>query len=148
MIRSVRLVSLVAVLASALACGKDSSTPTAPTVNVPFTTTDLRVGTGVEATNGRRATVNYTGWLYSTTGTDNKGTQFDSSLTAGRSPFAFVVGGGQVIAGWDRGVVGMRVGGARRLIIPPELGYGSAGSGSTIPPNSTLVFDIDLLSVQ
>lgn len=148
MIRSVRLVSLVAVLASALACGKDSSTPTAPTVNVPFTTTDLRVGTGVEATNGRRATVNYTGWLYSTTGTDNKGTQFDSSLTAGRSPFAFVVGGGQVIAGWDRGVVGMRVGGTRRLIIPPELGYGSAGSGSTIPPNSTLVFDIDLLSVQ
>ncbi len=133
--------------AGASACGKDS--PTAPSTGqsagVPFTSTDLRVGTGAEATNGRRVTVNYTGWLYAAGAADNKGTQFDTS--AGRGPFSFLLGGGGVIAGWERGVVGMRVGGQRRLIIPPELGYGTAGSGP-IPGNATLVFDIELLSVQ
>jgi FKBP-type peptidyl-prolyl cis-trans isomerase len=143
-----RLAAITALLASALACSKDSTTSPSPSVNVPFTTTDLRVGSGAEAANGRRVTVNYTGWLYSTAAADNKGTQFDSSLTAGRTPFAFVVGGGQVIAGWDRGVVGMRVGGTRRLVIPPDLGYGATGAPPAIPGNSTLIFDIDLLSVQ
>jgi FKBP-type peptidyl-prolyl cis-trans isomerase FkpA len=114
--------------------------------SAPYSSTDLRVGTGTEATSGKRVTVNYTGWLYSTSGTNNKGTQFDSSV--GKSPFVFVLGAGQVITGWDRGVVGMKVGGSRRLVIPPELAYGSAGAGGVIPPNATLVFDIDLLDVQ
>lgn len=90
-------------------------------------------------------TVNYTGWLYDSTKTDNKGTQFDTSI--GRGPFPFTLGVGQVIKGWDQGVVGMKVGGSRRLIIPPDLGYGAAGNGP-VPGNATLVFDIDLLTVQ
>ena len=140
--------ALAATLAlSVAACGGGGgSTPTSPSLNVPFSTTDLRVGTGTEATNGRRVTVNYSGWLYSTSATDNKGTLFDTSI--GRTPFAFTLGGGQVIAGWDRGVAGMRVGGQRRLVIPPDLGYGSTGAGSTIPPNATLIFDVELLGVQ
>lgn len=127
-------------------CGGDDS-PTGPAVNVPYSATDLKVGTGAEATNGKSLTVNYTGWIYSTTAVDNKGTQFDSSLTPGRTPFPFVLGSRQVIAGWEQGVPGMRVGGSRRLVIPPSLGYGSQANGQ-IPGNSTLVFDIDLLSVQ
>lgn len=144
-ITSFALVLMLA--AGASACGGGSDSPTAPSANVPFTQTDLRVGTGAEATNGRRVTVNYSGWLYAAGAVDNKGSLFDSSLSAGRTPFVFLVGGSQVIAGWDRGVVGMRVGGQRRLIIPPDLGYGAAGSGP-IPGNATLVFDIELLSVQ
>ncbi|MGE0361824.1 MAG: FKBP-type peptidyl-prolyl cis-trans isomerase [Vicinamibacterales bacterium] len=120
------------------------NTPTPLTV--PFSTTDLRVGTGVDAQTGRTVTVNYTGWLYSSTAADNKGAQFDTSL--GRGPFEFTIGASQVIRGWDRGVPGMRVGGRRKLVLPPEDAYGSAGSGNTIPPNATLVFEIDLLTVQ
>ena len=90
--------------------------------------------------------MNYTGWLYDPTQPEQKGRQFDTST--GRGPFTFVVGTGSVIPGWDLGVAGMRVGGQRRLIIPPDLGYGSAGAGSAIPPNATLVFDIELLEVQ
>lgn len=132
------------------ACGGGGNdSPTSPTpppsLGIPFSSTDMRVGTGAEALNGRRATVNYTGWLYSTTAAENKGTQFDSSY--GRTPFAFLVGAGTVIRGWDQGVVGMRVGGQRRLIIPPELGYGTNGSGA-IPGNATLLFEIELLAVQ
>ena len=110
-----------------------------------FSSTDLRTGTGTEATSGRTVTVHYTGWLYAAGASDNKGTQFDTS--AARGPFAFVLGARQVIAGWDQGVAGMRVGGMRRLVIPPNLGYGSTANGP-IPGNSTLVFDIELLSVQ
>ncbi|HEY2907084.1 MAG TPA: FKBP-type peptidyl-prolyl cis-trans isomerase [Vicinamibacterales bacterium] len=128
-------------------CGACGSSDTAPTVNVPFSSVDLKVGTGATAAAGQTLTVNYTGWLYDASKTDNKGTQFDSSLSAGRTPFQFVLGAGQVIKGWDQGLVGMKIGGSRRLIIPPDLGYGSSGSGP-IPPNATLVFDIDLLSAQ
>ena len=129
------------------ACGGSSSSPTAPTVDVPFSQTDLVVGTGTEAVNGRRLTVNYTGWLYDPNVAGNKGTQFDSS--AGKDPLTFTLGVGGVILGWDRGVPGMRVGGQRRLVIPPGLGYGASGSGSgTVPPNATLIFDIELLAVQ
>ena len=140
--------TIVALLvASAAACSKDNPTSPSPSpsANVPFSSTDLRVGSGAEATNGRRVTVNYTGWLYAAGAADNKGTQFDTSI--GKAAFSFLLGGGNVIAGWDRGVVGMRVGGQRRLIIPPELGYGANGSGP-IPGNATLVFDIELLLVQ
>jgi len=90
--------------------------------------------------------VNYTGWLYSNSASENKGRPFDTS--AGRGAFAFTLGTGRVIRGWDQGLPGMRVGGRRRLVIPPELGYGAAGSGTAIPPNATLVFEVELLSVQ
>ena len=137
---------LVASVVIAAGCGGGSASPTSPSQSgAPFSQTDLRVGTGTEATAGKRATVNYTGWLYDPAQPEQKGRQFDTST--GRGPFAFTLGAGQVIRGWDQGVVGMKVGGQRRLIIPPELAYGSQGSGSTIPPNATLVFDIELLEV-
>lgn len=110
-------------------------------------TTDLKEGTGAVATAGRPVSVHYTGWLYSETGTDNKGTKFDSSVDRGQ-PFQFGLGAGQVIPGWDQGVAGMKVGGQRRLVIPPALGYGSRGAGGVIPPNATLVFDVELLDVK
>lgn len=127
----------------AAACGGSS---TAPTPSAPFSSTDLTIGTGATATAGHAATVDYTGWLYDSSKPDYKGTQFDTSI--GRGPFTFTVGAGQVIRGWDQGVPGMRVGGVRRLIIPPDLAYGSAGANGVIPPNATLVFDITLLGVQ
>ena len=109
----------------------------------------LLVGLGAVSTTtiaGRTVTVNYTGWLYAPTQPEQKGQQFDSSI--GRAPFMFVVGAGRVIQGWDRGVPGMRVGGLRRLVIPPDLAYGAQGSPPSIPPNATLVFDVELLAVQ
>lgn len=124
---------------SVSACGGDS-TPTAPSANVPFSTVDVRVGTGAEARTGSRVTVNYSGYLYSASAAENKGTRFDSGT------LPFTVGTG-VIAGFSQGVIGMRVGGLRRVIIPPSLGYGSQAQGS-IPANSTLVFDIELVAVQ
>ena len=101
---------------------------------------DLTVGDGATATAGQSVLVHYTGWL-----TD--GTKFDSSLDRGE-PFEFNLGRGQVIAGWDQGVAGMQIGGKRKLTIPPELGYGSRGAGGVIPPNATLVFDVELLAVH
>ena len=98
------------------------------------------------ATSGQTASVNYTGWLYSEGAPDNKGKQFDSSI--GRGPFEFKLGSGQVIRGWDQGVQGMKVGGQRRLVLPPEFAYGSRGAGNVIPPNATLVFDVELLGVR
>jgi FKBP-type peptidyl-prolyl cis-trans isomerase FkpA len=100
---------------------------------------DLTVGDGAEATAGRTVSVHYTGWL-----TD--GQKFDSSRDR-NDPFAFVLGGGMVIKGWDEGVQGMKVGGVRRLTIPPQLGYGVRGAGGVIPPNATLVFEVELLDV-
>lgn len=145
--------SLFVLLATFTACsGNDvapSNTATADTGLSSITTlqtTDLVVGTGAEATTGRSLTVHYTGWLYKASAVDNKGTKFDSSLDRG-TPFTFTLGGGQVIQGWDQGVAGMRVGGQRRLVIPPSLGYGSRGQGS-IPGNATLVFDVQLLAVN
>lgn len=135
---------VVIALVCASACGSASTSPSA-SVSVSFSATDLTAGTGATAVAGRLVSVNYTGWLYDATKPENKGTQFDSSI--GRGLFSFTLGAGQVIAGWDQGVVGMKVGGKRRLIIPPSLGYGSAGAGP-IPGNSTLVFDVDLVAVQ
>ena len=134
---------LVAAFAVSGCGGGDSGggSPTAPSANVPFSTVDLRVGTGAEATVGRGATVRYAGWLYSTTAADNKGTQFDAGT------FPFTVGSG-VITGFSQGVQGMRVGGLRRVVIPPNLGYGAAGSPPSIPGNATLLFEIELLAVQ
>ena len=106
--------------------------------------TDTVAGTGAEATAGKTVQVHYTGWLY----TDGKkGAKFDSSLDRSQ-PFSFRLGGGEVIEGWDKGVAGMKVGGKRTLIIPPEQGYGAQGAGGVIPPNATLIFDVELLGVR
>jgi FKBP-type peptidyl-prolyl cis-trans isomerase len=106
---------------------------------------DLRDGTGAMVTSGQTATVHYTGWLYAEEAPDHKGASFDSSV--GRGPFSFKVGAGRVIRGWDQGVQGMKVGGHRRLVLPPEFAYGARGAGNAIPPNATLVFDVELLGV-
>src|SRR5688500_6748367 len=109
--------------------------------------TDEVVGRGNEAVAGRRVTVHYTGWLYDTTAADNKGKKFDSSRDRSE-PFTFRLGGGEVIRGWDEGVAGMKVGGRRTLTIPSDYGYGARGAGGVIPPNATLLFDVELLDVR
>jgi FKBP-type peptidyl-prolyl cis-trans isomerase FkpA len=141
-LRLVRLVVTLAVAATATAC---SDSPTSPTNYAPYSQTDLRVGTGGDAVNGRLLTVTYTGWFYGEARPDKKGPVFDTS--EGGEPFEFTLGVGEVIAGWDQGVFGMKVGGLRRLVIPPSLAYGSFRNGP-IPPNATLVFEIELLEVQ
>ncbi|MCX7245247.1 MAG: FKBP-type peptidyl-prolyl cis-trans isomerase [Burkholderiales bacterium] len=108
---------------------------------------DVLVGTGADATPGSNVSVHYTGWLYDPSAPNNKGKKFDSSLDRGQ-PFGFPLGGGRVIRGWDEGVAGMKVGGKRTLIIPPEMGYGANGAGGVIPPNATLLFDVELLGVK
>jgi FKBP-type peptidyl-prolyl cis-trans isomerase len=128
------------------ACSNEPTAPTQSTTvtsSAPYSQTDLVIGTGAVAGFGNRVAVGYTGWLDDSSKPDSKGTQFDTSQS-----FSFQIGIGQVIKGWEQGVVGMRVGGQRRLVIPPELAYGTAGSGVNIPANATLVFDITLLSVQ
>ena len=109
--------------------------------------TDVKVGTGAEAVAGKTVSVHYTGWLYDAVGSDIHGPQFDSSRDRGE-PFSFALGAGRVIKGWDQGVAGMKVGGQRTLVIPPELGYGARGAGGVIPPNATLVFDVELVGVR
>lgn len=101
---------------------------------------EVQVGTGAEAKSGQKVVVHYSGWL-------TNGKKFDSSLDRG-TPFEFNLGAGQVIRGWDQGVAGMKVGGKRKLTIPPTLGYGARGAGAAIPPNATLVFDVELLGVK
>jgi FKBP-type peptidyl-prolyl cis-trans isomerase FkpA len=110
-------------------------------------TEDTVTGAGNEAVSGRRVTVHYTGWLYDQTKADRKGPKFDSSRDRDE-PFEFRLGARQVIDGWDQGVAGMKVGGKRTLTIPPHMGYGSRGAGSDIPPNATLLFEVELLDVR
>ena len=142
MLRFITLSMTSLLLFAVAGCGGSSDAPTATTSSAPYSQTDLVAGFGVEATSGRNVTVSYSGWLYDTSRPDGKGNQFDSSAS-----FQFALGRGQVIAGWDRGVPGMKVGGQRRLIIPPDLAYGASGR-PPIPPNATLIFDITLLGVQ
>ncbi len=128
------------------ACGGGSGTPatTAPTA---LQMTDITVGSGATAATGTTLTVNYTGWLYDASAVNFHGTQFDSSVE--KAPFSFKLGSGQVIAGWDQGFAGMKVGGTRTLIIPSSLAYGSAGAGGgLIPANAALVFTLELLATQ
>jgi len=108
---------------------------------------DVKAGTGAEATSGQQVTVHYTGWLYDPSKPDRKGAKFDSSRDR-NEPFSFHLGGGEVIRGWDEGVAGMKVGGQRTLTIPSDMGYGARGAGGVIPPNATLLFDVELLDVK
>jgi FKBP-type peptidyl-prolyl cis-trans isomerase FkpA len=109
-------------------------------------TIDQKIGTGAEAKDGMQVTVHYTGWLYDDSAKDKHGAKFDSSRDHGE-PFSFMLGQGSVIAGWDQGVAGMREGGKRILLIPAALGYGARGAGDDIPPNASLVFEVELLKV-
>ena len=109
--------------------------------------TDNKLGDGAQAVAGQHVTVHYTGWLYDEAAPDNKGKKFDSSRDR-NDPFDFPLGAGHVIKGWDVGVEGMKVGGQRTLIIPANMGYGTRGAGGVIPPNATLVFDVELLGVN
>jgi peptidylprolyl isomerase len=141
--------ALVTALAGTLAAGAPT-TATAQTVGKTMTTpsglqiTDSTIGTGATPQPGQICVMHYTGWLYQN---GVKGKKFDSSLDRGQ-PFEFPLGKHQVIAGWDEGVASMKVGGKRTLIIPPELGYGARGAGGIIPPNATLMFDVELLDVK
>ena len=140
---------LVAALTGALAAGAPT-TAMAQTAGKTMTTasglkiTDSKIGTGATPQPGQICVVHYTGWLYKD---GVKGAKFDSSVDRGQ-PFEFPVGKHQVIAGWDEGVATMKVGGKRTLVIPPELGYGARGAGGVIPPNATLIFDVELLDVK
>jgi FKBP-type peptidyl-prolyl cis-trans isomerase FkpA len=107
---------------------------------------DVKIGTGKEAIAGSNVSVHYSGWLFDANAAKQHGAAFDSSV--GRGPFSFPLGAGRVIKGWDQGVAGMKVGGKRTLIIPAELGYGARGAGGVIPPNATLIFDVELLDVK
>jgi FKBP-type peptidyl-prolyl cis-trans isomerase FkpA len=135
------------------ACAQDKAAPAAASTadSAPAITAlvkkDTVVGKGKEAVSGKLVRVHYTGWLYEPGKPENKGTKFDSSVDRSE-PFVFPLGGGRVIKGWDEGVAGMKAGGKRTLIIPPEMGYGARGAGGVIPPNATLMFDVELLDVN
>jgi hypothetical protein len=135
----------VALAVVALAAAGCTGSPTEPTDYAPFSKIDIRVGDGATANTGNVVTVNYWGWLYDDAKPDKKGALFETSI--GSATFSFVLGAGQVITGWDEGLVGMNVGGLRRLILPPSKAYGAARNG-IIPPNATLVFEIELLGVE
>ncbi len=137
---------LPAPVAEAPPAAVPNPSPSTGTEAMPLQKTDLASGQGAEIKSGQTALVHYTGWLFDAGAPENKGKQFDSSV--GGEPFEFPLGAGAVITGWDQGVVGMQVGGKRRLVIPPEMGYGNRGAGGVIPPGATLVFDVELVEVR
>jgi FKBP-type peptidyl-prolyl cis-trans isomerase FkpA len=158
-----RPVFIVALLAAAVAGLAIAQSPgSAPEKSAPLSSTtmskfgakvtelqivDQKPGVGAEAVSGKAVFVHYTGWLYDPAAPDGHGAKFDSSLD--RSvPFGFFLGAGKVIKGWDEGIIGMKVGGKRTLVIPPSKGYGERGAGGVIPPNATLLFDVELLEVK
>jgi FKBP-type peptidyl-prolyl cis-trans isomerase FkpA len=134
------------VLATVLAACADPGPPPGGTI-AKFETIDQVVGSGAVATSGQDVVVHYTGWNYDSRVPNQRGEKFDSSLDR-HEPFTFLLGAGRVIRGWDEGVQGMRVGGKRILMIPPEYGYGRKGAGGVIPPNGSLVFEVELLEVR
>ena len=143
--------ALMVAMLAITGCKADSKTSTKETAMTQTGTElikkDTVIGEGREAEAGFNVTVHYTGWLYDPSKADGKGTKFDSSLDR-HEPFVFFLGGGQVIQGWDEGFAGMKVGGKRTLIIPPNMGYGAHGAGGVIPPNATLIFDVELLGIK
>lgn len=149
-----KLPAIVLALSSVvmIACSARDSAAGSPPANketpaVTLGIVDIKEGSGPAVTKGQTAVVHYTGWLYAEGAPDNKGRKFDSSRDRGE-PFGFDVGRGQVIAGWDQGVAGMKVGGQRRLTIPAELGYGARGAGGVIPGGATLIFDVELVRIE
>jgi peptidylprolyl isomerase len=147
--RSISKFFAIALAAATLTAATTMTTPTFALDNKTLTASGLtiidnKVGAGASPKIGQTAVVHYTGWLYQD---GKKGKQFDSSRTRGE-PFEFPLGQGKVIPGWDEGVETMKVGGRRTLIVPPQLGYGAAGAGGSIPPNSTLLFDVERLDVK
>jgi len=130
-----------------LSASDQTLTPTAESAMSELIKQDLETGTGPEILSGQTAIVHYTGWLHDPAKPEGKGRKFDSSRDRGET-FAFTLGGGEVIRGWDLGVAGMRVGGQRRLLIPAELGYGARGAGGVIPGGATLVFDVELTGIR
>ena len=141
------LLVFVCVIAASAACGSSTSPSGNDSGVTSLQSTDVKVGTGAEATSGKLVTVHYTLWLYSSSAADHRGTKVQSSRDPGGQPYTFALGTGVVIAGWDQGVPGMRVGGQRTLVIPPSLGYGNRAM-TGIPANSTLIFDIELLDAK
>jgi FKBP-type peptidyl-prolyl cis-trans isomerase len=149
---SLHLVLALAAAALPAAAQTPGAPPSTTSSNLSATVTelkkiDVKQGTGAEATAGRPVVVHYTGWLYEPSAVDGKGRKFDSSRDRG-VPFGFFLGAGKVIKGWDEGVQGMKTGGQRTLIIPPAMGYGSRGAGGVIPPDATLIFDVELIEVK
>jgi len=150
---AVAATAAAALAAAAVSAQATSSSPSSQTPSkLDATVTelkkiDVKQGTGPEATSGRAVIVHYTGWLHDPAAPENKGRKFDSSRDRG-VPFGFMLGAGRVIKGWDEGVAGMKVGGQRTLVIPPALGYGDRGAGGLIPPNATLIFDVELVEVK
>jgi FKBP-type peptidyl-prolyl cis-trans isomerase FkpA len=141
--RTIRLAFGSVLVATLAAWGCGSVTPVAPDqTTVQYSQVDLVTGSGAEAVSGSVVTVTYSGWLYSETAADHKGDSFGSGT------FSFTIGSGQIIPGFEQGVTGMKVGGMRRLTVPPSLAYGSQGNGSNIPPNAALVFDVTLNGIQ
>ncbi len=138
------LAAALAASTGVLALSESADAQNAVTTSSGLKYIDVKVGTGPSPKTGQTCVMHYTGWLY-----DNgqKGKKFDSSVDRGQ-PFEFKIGMGQVIRGWDEGVATMKVGGKRTLIIPPELGYGARGAGGVIPPNATLMFDVELLAIK
>ena len=149
-----KILTAVLLLCLVVACrgGSDTSelpegAPMADTGIKQLQKHDVKVGTGDEARAGRVVRVHYTGWLYDANQAEQRGQKFDSSKDSGQ-PFEFTLGAREVIPGWDEGVAGMKVGGTRILTIPPDMGYGARGAGGVIPPNATLVFEVELLGVK
>ena len=143
-------VFLIVVLAAfAAGCNNDNSNPNDPSqVKIEFTVTDLVVGSGNPAAAGNSVTVNYTGWLYNGGNPESKGTQFDTNVNPGGVPLPVTIGRSQIIPGFQQALLGMRVGGKRRVYIPSDLAYGPAGAGNgAIPPNAALVFELELLTL-
>ncbi|HEY4369574.1 MAG TPA: FKBP-type peptidyl-prolyl cis-trans isomerase [Steroidobacteraceae bacterium] len=150
------ILAVIAATTVLVGCKPQTSPPPAasqsapPAQTVPAITelqkTDVTPGIGEPIANGQTAVVHYTGWLYDPSAPDHKGLKFDSSRDRGQ-PFRFPIGGGRVIAGWDQGVLGMKAGGQRLLVIPSQLGYGEGGGGP-IPPNATLLFEVELLGIE
>jgi FKBP-type peptidyl-prolyl cis-trans isomerase FkpA len=132
---------------AAVAADENTQPGGGPEVVTELIITDVLVGDGATAEAGQSVIVHYTGWLYDPSKPDNKGSKFDSSVDRGQ-PFVFPLGAGRVIQGWDQGFGGMQIGGKRVLIIPSEMGYGERGAGADIPPNASLLFEVELLDIQ